>query len=86
MINRMRNAPGQKNDGLQPALVIAKSSACSAMRFAVGWQEVLLEGDPTIVSGHQYIKGGKPDAMMRLDFKERVVVVSGQAVVKKLFY
>lgn len=56
------------------------------IHFRRGQQEILLEGDPTVVSGHQYIKGGKPDAMMSLDFKERVVIVSGQAAVKKLFY
>jgi hypothetical protein len=47
--------------------------------------EVVLEGDPTVQSGQQHIKGAKPDAVMVLDFAKRRVLVNGPVVVKKLF-
>ena len=47
--------------------------------------EVVLEGDPTVQSGQQHIKGAKPDALMILDFAKRRVLVNGPVVEKKLF-
>ncbi|MCF7788821.1 MAG: hypothetical protein K9N47_22040 [Prosthecobacter sp.] len=47
--------------------------------------EVLLEGDPTVQSGQQHIKGAKADAIMVLDFAKRRVLVNGPVVEKKLF-
>jgi hypothetical protein len=45
----------------------------------------VLEGDPTVQSGQQHIKGAKPDAIMVLDFAKRRVQVNGPVVEKKLF-
>ena len=55
------------------------------IHFRSGSSEVILEGDPTVQSGEQHIKGSKPDAIMRLDFKNRRVIVNGPFVEKKLF-
>jgi hypothetical protein len=55
------------------------------IHFRSGLNEVILEGDPTVQSGEQHIKGSKPDAIMRLDFKNRRVIVNGPFVEKKLF-
>lgn len=55
------------------------------IHFRSGTTEVILEGDVTVQSGEQHIKGMKPDAIMRLDFKNRRVIVNGPVVEKKLF-
>ncbi|MCB1278561.1 hypothetical protein [Prosthecobacter sp.] len=55
------------------------------IHFRSGSSEVILEGDPTVQSGEQHIKGAKHDAIMRLDFKNRRVIVNGPVVVNKLF-
>lgn len=55
------------------------------IHFRSGTTEVILEGDPTVQSGEQHIKGAKPDAIMRLDFKNRRVIVNGPVVEQKLF-
>lgn len=55
------------------------------IHFRSGSSEVILEGNPTVQSGEQHIKGAKPDAIMRLDFKARRVIVNGPFVEKKLF-
>lgn len=47
--------------------------------------EVVLEGDPTVQSGQQHIKGARPDAIMLLDFAKRRVAVNGPVLEKKLF-
>lgn len=48
--------------------------------------EVVLEGDPTVQSGEQHIKGANPDTLMRLDFKARRVTANGPVVEKKVFH
>lgn len=53
--------------------------------FRSSSSEVVLEGDPTVQSGQQHIKGAKADAVMLLDFAKRRVVVNGPVVEKKLF-
>lgn len=53
--------------------------------FHRGTGMVLLEGDPTVQSGQQHIKGTKPGTLMLLDYTKGVVMVSGQAEVNKLF-
>lgn len=55
------------------------------IHFRSSSTEVILEGDPTVQSGQQHIKGARADAVMRLDFKKRRVTVSGPVVEKKLF-
>ncbi len=55
------------------------------IHFRSSSSEVVLEGDPTIQSGQQHIKGTKPDALMILDFAKRRVLVNGPVVEKKLF-
>ncbi len=55
------------------------------IHFRSSSSEVVLEGDPTVQSGQQHIKGAKPDAIMILDFAKRRVVVNGPVVEKKLF-
>lgn len=55
------------------------------IHFRSSTSEVVLEGDPTVQSGQQHIKGAKPDAIMVLDFAKRRVVVNGPVVEKKLF-
>ncbi|MCB1278560.1 hypothetical protein [Prosthecobacter sp.] len=49
----------------------------SRIHFRAGSAEVVLEGNPTIQSGHQHIKGMKPDALMKLNFHTATVTVSG---------
>ncbi len=41
--------------------------------------ELLLEGNPTVQSGHQHIKGTKPAALMKLNFVTRTVSLEGDA-------
>jgi|GEM_PF-1140057 len=53
--------------------------------FRRGKGVVLLEGDPTVQSGQQHIKGVKPGTLMLLDYTKGVVMVTGQAEVNKLF-
>lgn len=55
------------------------------IHFRSSSSEVVLEGDPTVQSGQQHIKGAKPDAIMVLDFAKRRVLVNGPVVEKKLF-
>ncbi len=55
------------------------------IHFRSSSTEIVLEGDPTVQSGQQHIKGAKADALMILDFAKRGVLVSGPVVVKKLF-
>lgn len=55
------------------------------IHFRSSSSEVVLEGDPTVQSGQQHIKGARPDALMILDFSKRRVLVNGPVVVKKLF-
>lgn len=55
------------------------------IHFRSSTSEVVLEGDPTVQSGQQHIKGAKPDAVMVLDFAKRRVLVNGAVVEKKLF-
>lgn len=55
------------------------------IHFRSSSSEVILEGDPTVQSGQQHIKGVRPDTIMRLDFAKRIVTVDGTVVVKKLF-
>ncbi|OYW74032.1 MAG: hypothetical protein B7Z37_19395 [Verrucomicrobia bacterium 12-59-8] len=55
------------------------------IHFRSSSSEIILEGDPTVQSGQQHIKGAKPDAIMLLDFAKRRVVVNGPVVEKKLF-
>ncbi|MFC5455745.1 hypothetical protein [Prosthecobacter fluviatilis] len=55
------------------------------IHFRSSSSEVVLEGDPTVQSGQQHIKGAKPDAVMVLDFAKRRVLVNGPVVEKKLF-
>jgi len=55
------------------------------IHFRSNSSEVVLEGDPTVQSGQQHIKGVRPDALMILDFSMRRVLVNGPAKVKKLF-
>ncbi|WP_395745336.1 hypothetical protein [Prosthecobacter sp.] len=55
------------------------------IHFRSSSSEVVLEGDPTVQSGQQHIKGAKPDALMILDFAKRKVLVNGPVVEKKLF-
>jgi hypothetical protein len=55
------------------------------IHFRGSSSEVVLEGDPTVQSGQQHIKGAKPDAIMILDFAKRRVLVNGPVVEKKLF-
>ena len=55
------------------------------IHFRSSSSEVVLEGDPTVQSGQQHIKGAKPDAIMVLDFAKRHVLVNGPVVEKKLF-
>ncbi len=46
--------------------------------------EVILEGDPTVQSGQQHLKGARTGAVIRLDFKKRRVTVHGPVVEQKL--
>ena len=55
------------------------------IHFRSSSSEIVLEGDPTVQSGQQHIKGAKPDAIMVLDFAKRRVLVNGPVVEKKLF-
>lgn len=55
------------------------------IHFRSNSSEVILEGDPTVQSGQQHIKGAKPDVVMKLDFKNRRVTVNGPVVEKKVF-
>jgi len=55
------------------------------IHFRSSSTEVILEGDPTVQSGQQHLKGARTDAVMRLDFKKRLVTVNGPVVEKKLF-
>ena len=55
------------------------------IHFRSSSSEVVLEGDPTVQSGQQHIKGAKSDAIMILDFAKRRVLVNGPVVEKKLF-
>ena len=55
------------------------------IHFRSSSTEVILEGDPTVQSGQQHLKGARTDAVMRLDFKKRRVTVNGAVVEKKLF-
>lgn len=55
------------------------------IHFRSDSSEVILEGDPTVQSGQQHIKGTKPDTIMKIDFAKRRVIVSGPVVEKKLF-
>ena len=55
------------------------------IHFRSSSSEVVLEGDPTVQSGQQHVKGAKPDALMILDFAKRRVLVNGPVVEKKLF-
>jgi hypothetical protein len=55
------------------------------IHFRSSTSEVVLEGDPTVQSGQQHIKGTRADALMILDFSKRRVLVNGPAVVSKLF-
>ena len=55
------------------------------IHFRSSSSEVVLEGDPTVQSGQQHIKGARPDALMILDFAKRRVLVNGPVVEKKLF-
>ena len=55
------------------------------IHFRAGSSEVILEGDPTVQSGQQHIKGTKPDSIMKLDFAKRRVTVNGPVIEKKLF-
>lgn len=55
------------------------------IHFRSGSSEVILEGDPTVQSGQQHIKGAKPGTIMKLDFVKRRVTVSGPVIEKKLF-
>lgn len=55
------------------------------IHFRSSTNEVILEGNPTVQSGQQHIKGDKPDAIIRLDFAKRRVLVNGPVTVKKLF-
>ncbi len=55
------------------------------IHFRRNSSEIVLEGDPTVQSGEQHIKGAKPDALMILDFAKRRVLVNGPVVEKKLF-
>jgi hypothetical protein len=56
------------------------------IHYRKGSSEVVLEGDPTVQSGEQHIKGVRADTVMRLDFKSRRVTVNGPAVEKKVFH
>lgn len=56
------------------------------IHFRSGTTEVILEGNPTVQSGSQHIKGAKSDAIMKLDFVKRRVTVSGPVIEQKLFY
>lgn len=56
------------------------------IHYRKGSSEIVLEGDPTVQSGEQHIKGVKPDTVMRLDFKKRRVTASGPVVEKKVFH
>lgn len=49
------------------------------IHFHAPLQEVILEGNPTVQSGHQHIKSDKPDALMRLNFVSRTVTLEGKA-------
>ncbi len=55
------------------------------VHFRSSSSEVILEGDPTVQSGQQHIKGAQPDATMKLDFAKRRVTVNGPVIEKKLF-
>lgn len=55
------------------------------IHFRSSSSEVILEGNPTVQSGQQHIKGERPDTIMRIDFSKRRVFVNGPVVVKKLF-
>ena len=55
------------------------------IHFRSSSSEVILEGDPTVQSGQQHIKGSKADAIMLLDFAKRRVAVNGPVLEKKLF-
>ena len=55
------------------------------IHFRSGSSEVILEGDPTVQSGQQHIKGTKPDTIMKLDFAKRRVTMNGPVIEKKLF-
>ncbi|MFN0079690.1 MAG: hypothetical protein ACKVY0_24770 [Prosthecobacter sp.] len=55
------------------------------IHFRSGSSEVILEGDPTVQSGQQHIKGTKTDTIMKLDFAKRRVTVNGPVIEKKLF-
>lgn len=56
------------------------------IHYRKGSSEVVLEGDPTVQSGEQHIKGVRADTVMRLDFKSRRVTVNGPVVEKKVFH
>ncbi|MBE2282997.1 MAG: hypothetical protein IAE77_06020 [Prosthecobacter sp.] len=56
------------------------------IHYRRGSSELVLEGDPTVQSGEQHIKGAKEDTVMRLDFKKRRVTASGPVVEKKVFH
>lgn len=55
------------------------------IHFRSASSELILEGDPTVQSGQQHIKGTKPDSLILLDFAKRRALVNGPVVVKKLF-
>jgi hypothetical protein len=56
------------------------------IHFRSNSSEVILEGDPTVQSGQQHIKGARPDAIMKLEFAKRRVTVNGPVIEKKLFH
>ena len=55
------------------------------IHFRSSSSEVVLEGDPTVQSGHQHIKGTQPDTIMTLDFVQRRVIVTGPVVQQELW-
>jgi hypothetical protein len=54
--------------------------------FRSSSSEVILEGDPTVQSGAQHIKGSRADTVMLVNFAKRRVLVNGPVVEKKLFW
>lgn len=53
------------------------SGIAQRIHYRAGSSEVILQGNPTVMSGDQFIKGTRQDAMMRLDFQQRRVTVLG---------
>jgi len=59
-------------------------AAASRICYREGVSELILEGNPTVLSGRRQIKTAHPGALMKINFITRTVSVTGRAVETQL--